>query len=114
MDLRVKCDLVGEEPGASPALLDHVRRRVLFVLMHRRSRIAGVDVRVAPLRSKRLSDAPPGHGCRVEVELADGERIAQFEIGGDDVHATVDRAIDLVGARVETHLQAADALIAAH
>jgi hypothetical protein len=112
MDLRVKCDLVGEEPGASPALLDHVRRRVLFVLMHRRSRIAGVDVRVAPLRSKRLTDAPPGHSCRVEVELVDGERIGHFEIGAADVHATADRAIDVVGARVEAHLHAAETLIA--
>lgn len=110
MDLRVKCDLVGEEPGVSPALLDHVRRRVLFVLMHRRSRIECIDVRVAPLRSKRLTDAPPGHSCRVEVEMVDRERVTHFEIGAGDVHATADRAIDVVGARVEAHLQAADAL----
>lgn len=108
MDLRVSCEGVGQG-GIVAALQDHVHRRVMFVLRHRRERLASVDVRIAPLRSRRLAEMALGHGCRVEVELLDGERLTQFEIDSDDVFAAADRAVDRIGARVDMHLNLHDA-----
>lgn len=93
-------DIHGQGFAVTPALADHVRRRLGFVLARHSDRIQRVSVRVGD------ENGPRGGAdkfCRIQVHLLDAP-VAAIEDIGADLYTVIDRAADRVGRVVVKHI----------
>lgn len=84
----------------TPALADHVRRRLGFVLTRHSDRIRRVSVRVGD------ENGPRGgidKFCRIQVHLTHVPVAVITDVGAD-LYAVIDRAADRVGRVVVKHI----------
>jgi len=96
-------DIHGQGFTVTPALAEHVRRRLGFVLTRHRDRIQRVAVRVGD------ENGPRGGAdkyCRIQVHLTDVP-VAVIREFGADLYAVIDRAADRVGRVVVKHIDRA-------
>ncbi len=84
----------------TPALAEHVRRRLGFVLTRHSAHIQRVAVRVGDENGPR---GGVDKYCRIQVNLLDVP-YAMVEDVGADLYAAIDRAADRVGRVVVKHL----------
>lgn len=99
MDIRVKTAGL----AFSPALAEHVRRRLNSGLLQRADRVERVDV--------RLGDSRPGHHdvyCLMQLHLSGVPTAAVLDIG-TDMWETIDRTAERVGRLAGEQLHRADA-----
>lgn len=93
-------DIQAQGFTVTPALADHVRRRLAFALGRHSDRMQRVSVRV------RDENGPRGGVdklCRIRVHLV-GAPAAVIEDLGADLYAVIDRASDRVGRVVVRNL----------
>ncbi|WP_157270882.1 HPF/RaiA family ribosome-associated protein [Azohydromonas aeria] len=89
MDIRVRA----LHACVNNALIDHVRRRLLFVLMRRHNQVQRVDVRLGDTRSRR--GLAKGY-CLIELQLM-GALTVTVVGAGVDLYDVIDLAADRVG-----------------
>ncbi|GAB4550515.1 MAG: hypothetical protein Tsb007_02040 [Rhizobacter sp.] len=87
----------------TPALAEHVRRRLGFVLARHSAHIQRVAVRVGDENGPR---GGVDKFCRIQVNLLNMP-FAMVEDVGADLYAAIDRAADRVGRVVVRHLDRA-------
>lgn len=93
-------DIHGQGFTVTPALAEHVRRRLGFVLTRHSDHIRRVAVRVGDENGPR---GGVDKYCRIQVHLLDAP-FAMVEDVGADLYAAIDRAADRVGRVVVKHL----------
>ncbi len=93
-------DIHGQGFTVTPALAEHVRRRLGFVLTRHSDRIQRVAVRVGDENGPR---GGVDKFCRIQVHLLDAP-VAVIEDVGADLYAAIDRAAERVGRVVVKHL----------
>lgn len=93
-------DIHGQGFTVTPALAEHVRRRLGFVLTRHSDRIRRVAVRVGDENGPR---GGVDKYCRIQVHLIDAP-VAVIEDVGAELYAAIDRAADRVGRVVVKHL----------
>lgn len=84
----------------TPALSEHAKRRLGFVLTRRSERIRRVVVRLGDENGPR---GGRDKFCRIQVYLANAP-VAVIEQTGDDLYTVIDRATDRAGRTVCRHL----------
>lgn len=93
-------DIQSHDFPLTSALLDHVERRLRFVLTRRSERIQRVVLRLGD------NNGPRGgvdKFCRIQVYLVDAH-LAVVEDVGLDMYAVIDSAVERVGRVVVKHL----------
>lgn len=85
---------------AAAALVDHARRRLTYVLMHRRDRVQRVEVRLGRTHSRRGRDA---RYCVIRLQLHDAASLSVVD-GGADLYDAIDRAADRAARLAAEHL----------
>lgn len=93
-------DIHGQGFTVTPALAEHMRRRLGFVLARHSDRIQRVAVRVGDENGPR---GGVDKYCRIRVRLLDAP-VAMITDVGADLYAVIDRAADRVGRVVVKHL----------
>jgi ribosomal subunit interface protein len=93
-------DIHGQGFTVTPALAEHVRRRLGFVLTRHSDRIQRVAVRVGDENGPR---GGVDKYCRIQVHLLEAP-VAVIEDVGADLYAAIDRAADRIGRVVVKHL----------
>lgn len=93
-------DIHGQGFTVTPALAEHVRRRLGFVLARHGDRIQRVAVRVGDENGPR---GGVDKYCRIQVHLHDAP-VAVIEDVSADLYAAIDRAADRIGRVVVKHL----------
>jgi ribosomal subunit interface protein len=96
-------DIHGQGFTVTPALSEHVRRRLGFVLARHSDRIQRVAVRVGDENGPR---GGVDKYCRIQVHLTDVP-VAVIRDVGAELYAVIDRAADRVGRVVVKHLDRA-------
>lgn len=93
-------DIHGQGFTVTPALAEHMRRRLGFVLTRHSHRIQRVAIRVGDENGPR---GGVDKYCRIQVHLLDAP-IAVIKDVGAELYAVIDRAADRVGRVVVKHL----------
>jgi len=93
-------DIHGQGFTVTPALAEHVRRRLGFVLARHSDRIRRVAVRVGDENGPR---GGVDKYCRIQVRLLDAPGGVVRDVGAD-MYVTIDRAADRIGRVVVKHL----------
>lgn len=93
-------DIRGQGFMVTPALAEHVRRRLGFVLTRHSDRIQRIAVRFGDANGTR---GEIDKSCRIQVHLTDAQVAAITHVGAD-LYAVIDRAVDRVGRVVVKHL----------
>ena len=93
-------DIHGQGFTVTPALAEHMRRRLGFVLTRHSDRIQRVAVRVGDENGPR---GGVDKYCRIQVHLLDAP-VAVIKDVGAELYAVIDRAADRVGRVVVKHL----------
>ena len=93
-------DIHGQGFTVTPALAEHMRRRLGFVLTRHSDRIQRVAIRVGDENGPR---GGVDKYCRIQVNLLDAP-FAIVEDVGTDLYAAIDRAADRVGRVVVKHI----------
>jgi len=93
-------DIHGQGFTVTPALAEHARRRLGFVLTRHGKRIQRVAVRVGDENGPR---GGVDKYCRIRVRLLDAPVGVVKDVGAD-LYATIDRAADRIGRVVVKHL----------
>ena len=93
-------DIHGQGFTVTPALAEHMRRRLGFVLTRHSDRIQRVAVRVGDENGPR---GGVDKYCRIQVHLLDAP-VAVIKDVGAELYAVIDRAADRVGRAVVKHL----------
>lgn len=75
------------------ALVDHVRRRLLYVLMRRQNQVQRIDVRLGDTRSRR---GLAKRYCLIKLQLVGALTVTVIGAGGD-LYDVIDRAADRAG-----------------
>lgn len=93
-------DIHGQGFTVTPALAEHVRRRLGFVLTRHGDRIQRVEVRIGDENGPR---GGVDKFCRIQVHLTNVP-VAVIRDVGADLYAVIDRAADRVGRVVVKYL----------
>ncbi|MCW5666388.1 MAG: HPF/RaiA family ribosome-associated protein [Piscinibacter sp.] len=93
-------DIHGQGFTVTPALAEHLRRRLGFVLTRHGNRIQRVAIRVGDENGPR---GGVDKYCRIQVHLVDAP-VAVITDVGTELYAVIDRAADRVGRVVVKHL----------
>lgn len=93
-------DIHGQGFTVTPALAEHLRRRLGFVLTRHSDRIQRVAIRVGDENGPR---GGVDRYCRIQVQLLDAP-VAVIKDVGAELYAVIDRAADRVGRVVVKHL----------
>lgn len=93
-------DIHGQGFTVTPALAEHTRRRLGFVLTRHSDRIQRVAIRVGDENGPR---GGVDKFCRIQVHLLDAP-VAVIKDVGAELYTVIDRAADRVGRVVVKHL----------
>ena len=93
-------DIHGQGFTVTPALAEHMRRRLGFVLTRHSDRIRRVAIRVGDENGPR---GGVDKYCRIQVQLLDAP-VAVIKDVGAELYAVIDRAADRVGRVVVKRL----------
>jgi putative sigma-54 modulation protein len=93
-------DIHGQGFTVTPALAEHMRRRLGFVLTRHSDRIQRVAIRVGDENGPR---GGVDKYCRIQVQLLDAP-VAVIKDVGAELYAVIDRAADRVGRVVVKRL----------
>lgn len=93
-------DIHGQGFTVTPALAEHMRRRLGFVLTRHSGRIQRVAIRVGDENGPR---GGVDKYCRIQVHLLDAP-VAVIKDVGAELYAVIDRAADRVGRVVVKYL----------
>lgn len=93
-------DIHGQGFTVTPALAEHLRRRLGFVLTRHGNRIQRVAIRVGDENGPR---GGVDKYCRIQVHLLDAPVAVVTDVGAE-LYAVIDRAADRVGRVVVKHL----------
>jgi ribosomal subunit interface protein len=92
----MKLDIRGRNLRLTPALLDHVERRVRFAMGRFSTRLGRVAVRVDELDG---AGGPLDKRCQIHLEL--GPRAVNIEEVDADLYVAIDRATERAGRATE-------------
>jgi ribosome-associated translation inhibitor RaiA len=90
----------GQGFSVTPALAEHMRRRLGFVLTRHSDRVRRVAIRVGDENGPR---GGVDKYCRIQVHLLDAP-VAVIKDVGAELYTVIDRAADRVGRVVVKHL----------